>query len=492
VTTEARPEGRVRSGAAWSLVYLGAVRLGSFGLSVVVARLLGPAGSGAFGIALQVSALANFAGGLNTNQALTQKLAAHPSPAWRARLMDAALRILLAGSLATGLATSLAAPFLAERLYHDANLRTTLVWCGPLAVGSALFLWAEGAFQGLARFRALAGWGSAIAISDLALGIPAALLGLPGIYAVRTAVRVVAGLVGGRWCARRATEDTGPLVAATAPPTASSGPTLREAARLLLSFGAPSMLASALFVLGQTVLRLLLVRGSGLGAAGQFQVADTIGQGLLAVPMAAAAAFLPAVARDRATGSPFLATSLGRAARLVCGFNLPLCLGAIALGPLFARWIFGGEFAAAARSLQLLTYAYALGSLTVVIGAAVLGRGEVGTSMLLTASWLVTLTITLALGGAARGAEGAALSMTVAYVAVLVGSLVVAVGRWRVPFALLGAPVATTLLAPLAALAVVRFIALPGWLGAGLVLLLALAIFRVWAWPDAVLFVRRR
>lgn len=471
----------VSLGAAWSLLYIGASRLGTFGISVIVARALGPASAGAFGVALQTTTLAAFLGTLNVNQAQAQRLAELRDPAPQRRVLAVALLLVLAGTALTGGILVLLAPWIARHVYHDASLAPVLAWCGPLAVGTGLVMWGDGALQGLHRFRGLAAWGAGSSLVDLVASGMAALAGLPALLAVRSCLRV--GFAAAAW--RMVAPPRNDAATATVGPEAASAREPRAAiARRLLRFGSLSFLSAAVVVLGQNLVRLILVREAGIAAAGQFQVADTIGQALLVVPTAAAIAFLPAVARDHGTAAALLGPSIARAARRITGFNLPLCLTAIALGPLAVRVIFGGFYGAAGATLQWLAAAYALAGLVSIAGPVLLGRAEVGSAIVLNALWLLVLTGAMLLGAAAAGPEGAAFALVLAYLAQLVPCAIIAARRWRIdPGGSIG-PLLATLLLPGLAIGLLR--ARPDAslaIGAAILAVAALVFVR-WAGPE--------
>lgn len=475
----ARPAGGVSLGAAWSLVYIGASRLGTFGLSVLVARALGPELAGTFGVALQVTTFAAFVGVLNVNQALAQRVAEVAEPARKRRTIGVGLAIVLAGTGLTGGVLGLGAPWIAVNFYHDAGLAPILSWCAPLAVATGLFMWADGSLQGLHGFRPLAVWGSLSAVVDLVVSGLAALAGLPALLAARTVVRI--GAAAAAW--RIALRLAGP----GAPLSAAAAEARIVIVRRLLRFGGLSFLAAATVVLGQNLLRILLVRASGLAEAGHFQVADTIGQALLIVPSAAGIAFLPAVARDHSAGSPLLGASILRAARRVTGFNLPLCLAVVVLGPFAVRLIFGSVYEPAGETLQWLAVAYALAGLVSIAGPVLLGRAELGSAMALNLLWFVVLCAAMLLGADHWGAAGAAIALVVAYVFQLVPCAVIASRRWKLDPRGTSGPFFATLLAPGAALFLLR-----AWPGAALasgtlVLALAGVLFLRWAGPELVL-----
>ena len=490
MTRRPRPAGGVRLGAAWSLLYIGTSRLGSFGLSVLVARALGPAPAGAFGIALQATTLAAFLGVLNVWQAQAQRLGELDDPVRQRRVVGVALGLVLAGTALTGGALALLAPWIAEGVYHDPALAPVLAWCGPLAMATGLVMWSEGALTGLHRFRTLAAWGAGSSLADLVVSGLAALAGLPALLAARTAVRVGRALAAWRLAGAAIAGTPAPESA----PDGAAGP--REprsgVARRLLRFGGLSFVAAAIVVVGQNVLRLLLVRAAGLEEMGHFQVADTIGQALLVVPTAAGIAFLPAVARDHAAGSPLLRASIQRAVRRVTGFNLPLCLGAIVLGPWAVRLIFGEVYVTAGATLQWLAAAYALAGVVSIAGPVLLGRGELAGAIAINLLWFAVLAGTMLLGAGARGAEGAAFALSIAYVAQLVPCAVIAFRRWRLDPGAFVPPVAVTLLLPAMAILALRAWPAAGPLIGGSVLAAAAALFAGWALPELVAARRER
>lgn len=479
MTPGERPAGGVSHGAAWYLLYIAASRLGTFGLSVLVARLLGPEQAGAFGVAIQATMLGSFVGVLNVGLAASQSIAAESDPGRKQRIVAVSFALVLLGTLIAGGLIALLAPWLAGAVFGDPGLATVLVWCGPLVVTTGLVIWSEGILQGLRRFRALAGWGAGTAAADLALAGAAALSGLPALLAARTVVRLASVLAAARLFAfgPPAREGTG---IASGPAAPGRG----AIARGLLRFGGLAFLSAVLVVLGQNLLRLLLVRGSGLEAAGQFQVADTLGQVLLLVPVAAGVAFLPAVARDHAAGSPLLPVSIARAVRRVTGFNLPLCLTAVALGPLAVRLVFGEVYAEAGRALQALACAYALAGLSSIAGPVLLGRAEVGPAIALNLLWVVALASGLVLFGAARGAEGAAAALAGAYGIQAAACVILAARRWRIAAAQTVFPILATLVLPGMALVALRLVPAAAPVTIAATLVAAALAFARWASPE--------
>lgn len=472
------PSGGVSRDAAWSLIYLCIVRSATLGLSVAVARLQGASAAGAFGITLQVTALAVMVAAFNLPQSLARHLAATDDVARRRTLLRTSARIVtVLGAVASALLT-LIAPWLAGHVYGDPTLTPVLRVTGALVLTTIGYTWVEGALQGMRRFAGLVRWGSLVAALDLGFGVFAAQWGVVGVIVSRTAIRAVAIVAAAvRWIVR----DAGTRLRGSSPAVPASVESLATAD--LLGFAGPALLAAAIVLAGQWVLRLMLVRGSGLEAAGLYQTADSIAQVLLLVPGAASVAFMRSVAAGTAHGDPFEA-SLRRALAHVVGINTAAGLALIGLSRPVILLVFGPGFAAAAHALALLAAAYALAGPAAVFGAAILGRAEVWRGVAINVLWVAVM-LGLFPAVARWGATGAALAVAVAYLALLAVCLMVVAPAWRVRVL----PMLPSFLGPLVAVAVCASLALaprvPAVLSITAALVAALVVFARWGVPAA-------
>jgi O-antigen/teichoic acid export membrane protein len=436
--------GGVGTDAAWSLAYLVATRLGTFAISVVVARWFGAAGAGAFGLALQVSTFGAVLAGMNLAAAVAKDVAASPEIDAKRAILETSLRWVLGGGLVVALVIVAFAGPLARDAYRDPSIVGVLTASGPLALATALFVWGECALQGLRWFRRQALWGSILAVVDLAVGVVAALGGIVTLLIARSIVRFAAVMAlairfgadegGGRLLDPRARVFAAPGAGSVAP----------GITRRLFAYAIPSLLASTAVFATLTVLRVLLVHHGGLGEAGYYQAADSLGQGLVLVPFAAASAFMPAIARDHAAREGDLGASLGRALRRVAGFNLPLCLLAIAWATPAIRLIYGADFSRAREVLVLLALGAALSGLAAVLGAVLLGRGEVTTSFGLNLAWGVVAVLLFRFVWLGHGAVGVAGALAAAHVLLLAALIATACGPWGVSFRGWWTPVAAS------------------------------------------------
>ena len=429
--------GTVSRDAAFSFAYNAVVRVGTAVLSVVVARTLGPAGTGELGVALQVTALGVLAFSFNLPQGLAQHLAASSDRHEQARLLRTAAGLVLGFGALGGAVVALLAGPLATRVFADPHLTPALLACGPLLFASAGYLLAEGALQGLRQFGSLARWGFMVTVFDLALVLPAAKFGVAGVLGARALVRF--GALVSSWVLWLRRHSAPP------PQSALEGPARAANARgamvaSLVGFAGPTLLGAAATLAGLLSLRALLVRGSGLAAAGQFQAADSFAQGLLLIPVATTAALMPAVSRAREAGYAAFPGIFSRGLTQVTGLHVAVCLGAMALVPGLVPLVFGRDFSAARPVFILLAAAYGLAGPSTVFGAALLGRGEVWSGAAFNFSWAVVMVAVFAFGTAKLGAFGAAAAIAVAYLWMLAACAALLPARWSVPFSGLWSP----------------------------------------------------
>ncbi len=461
-----------------SLVYSGAVRIGALGLSVVAARRLGSAGAGALGIAFQVVALGSLAATFNVPYALTQRLARTPDATLRGLLLRASGGVIAVMTLVTVAALMLAAPLLARRLYDDASLAPVLLACGPLTLAAAAYLWVEGALQGLRRFGALARWGVLVAILDLVIGFVASASGVVAMLVARTVLRLTAPAVAAaRWLAP-AGPDKGH------PADGTPQPSLGESAASLLRLAAPTVAGGAVVLLGNALLRVLLVRSNDLAAAGQFQAADSLAQGITLVPLAAAAAFMPAAAAHANRPERDIAAPLRRAIEQVMGYNLPLCLAAIALAPWAMTNIFGRDFGPSRSVFILLVCAYGVVGQSALFVAWLMGRERPWIILLVNGLWAAALLLVFQFGSARWGATGAAIANVAAYVLALAGYAGVVAPRYSLPWSCHLPAIVVTLAALGCGAALQLTPGVPAGLAVGGNLTMAALVFARWGAPS--------
>ncbi len=465
-----------------SLVYAAAVRLGTVGLSIAAARRLGSTGAGALGVAFQVVALGSLVATFSLTYGLTQRLSQSVDASARVQLMKASGGLIGILALVTAAVLMVAAPFLARDVFGDVSLIPVLIACGPLTLAAAAYLWVEGSLQGLRRFGALARWGLLVASFDLLLGTFVASWGVVPMLVSRTALRLIATVFAAmRWL--KADDRAGSSMSHAASAIGTQ-PSLRVVALSLLGFAAPTLAAGAVVLLGNTLLRVLLVRSSDLASAGHFQAADSLAQGVTLVPLAAAAAFMPAAAANAIGPGRDNALPFRRAIEQVTGYNLALCLTAIGLAPWVMTSVFGHDFGPARPVFILLVCAYGPVGPSSLFVAWLMGHGRPWTILGMNLLWAVALLLAFQLGLSRWGATGAALASVAAYLVALVGYALVVAPRNSLPWSSHLTAIAITLAALGCGAALQLTPGVPLVLAVGGNLIMAGLVFARWGAPS--------
>jgi PST family polysaccharide transporter len=373
------------------------------------AVLLGPAGFGLLGVYASVAALAQAVAGMGLSSSGVRQIAAAAGSGDEGRVARTAAVLrrvsVVLGVAGAALLALLAAPVSA--LTFGTRERTLAVAALSLAVLFRVVSDGQGALvQGLRRVGDVA----RIAVYGGLLGTAAA-IGLVAALGERGVVPAVvamaaATLVFSWWYSRKVT-----LAPAGDRPLA-----VGAEARALLGLGFAFM-ASGMLVLGAAyVVRLVLAREVGLGAAGLYQAAWTLG-GLYVgfVLQAMGADFYPrltAVVKDRAECNRIV-NEQAQVSLLLAG---PGILATLTLAPLVLSLLYSAEFAGAVHVLRWICLGATLQVVTWPVGFVIVAEGR--RSIFLAVELAYALVhVGLALGLVrAMGVDGAGMAFFGSYV----------------------------------------------------------------------------
>ena len=410
-------------GTAFSLVSIVATRAIGFFTSLLLARFLGPGDFGAWSILIGFHSVAFLVSGLGL-PLIAPKLVAESDesvdPASREARDALTLRTIVTVALGlgavAGAAIWLMAPWLSRLMIGPAADP------GPVrgtALAVAAVVWSNaggGMMQGRQQIRRLAVYNTGLAALNLGLVLPAARqFGLAGALAALSLSHVTFAL---------ATWLTLPAGARRPGWSGAMRPILARGLRL----GWPLLASTLLVPLVAWLARTWLGHQAGLESVGRYQVAETLNQAILFVPLAMTMPLYPMIAslatRDRAEAVRALAPVFGYVVLL----TLPAALVVGWLAPLWVR-LFGSEYLQAWPVVYLLTGGYFLSSLGHLSGAVLSGFGWTGRGLMLNLLWAVTLLLVAVLIVPAHGAVGLAIAYGAAYV-VQTAALVISLRRW--------------------------------------------------------------
>jgi antigen flippase len=325
----------------------------------ILAHWLGPEGTGVLAQLASLTAVLVPLGTLGIGNGLVTMIADA-----RAKGDDARVRALertalsLAWIVGGGLAifAIVAAPWLADGIYHDGGFAWAVILGGITVPLSAIASLRISILQGHQAVRAMAGLNLVIAASGIVTIVPLAYF-----YGVRGAVAqlvLIAGIYAW-WSGRlvkphlRAGAAATPAAAtATASATARAPRIDRALLRPLLRFGGSALLVGLSSTLTLLVLRSILVQKLGLGPNGIYQVCVGV-SGLLmpTILNAITATVWPEIA-SQATDAD-AAPSMRSAVRLTFLLTTGACAGILIGAPIWVPLFYSGKFLPALDLLPL-------------------------------------------------------------------------------------------------------------------------------------------
>lgn len=403
------PIARLRRTAGWSVGGAMAGRVAALVSAVLLARILGPAHYGEYVLVLAtITSVASVStSGLGT--AASKYLADFHGGAALHR--DTGITIV--GASAAGYAVlscallALAAPSLAQHHFHHSAMTAPLM-LGALALAFAIVQGvAQGALNGLERFRinALFSSGGAIALA-CTLPMCAWLGGVMGGLVAWTAVTGVCACYGVQLLCK-GTDWRGVLRA---------GP-LRSEARRFSAVSMPLVLSAVVMApVNWLALSLLARTPAGFAQVGQFNAAYQWYMGLIFIPAVIAGTVLPALSRMRASGdgkgfASLTRHSIATNALVACASSSLVWLVA---GPLMG--LYGPAYHAAVPLLRWLTAAAAANGLNVAIGQIMTASNRLWFGLLVNLLWSL-IYLGWAVWQVPRvGALGLAQGLVIAYV----------------------------------------------------------------------------
>ena len=402
------PLARLRRTAGWSVGGALAGRVAALVSAVLLARILGPAHYGEYVLVLttitSVASVSTSGLGIAASKYLADL---HGVAAARRDSGIAIVAASAAGSAVLGCALlSLAAGPLARHHFHRAAMTAPLM-LGALALAFATVQGvAQGALNGLERFRinALFSSGGAIVLA-CTLPLCAWLGGVMGGLVAWTAVTGVCACYGVQLVCK-----------GTDWRNALRKGLLRSEARRFTAVSAPMMLSALVMApVNWLALSLLARTPAGFAQVGQFNAAYQWYMGLIFIPAVLAGTVLPALSRMRTAGdgegfASLTRHSIATSALVACASSLLVWLIAGRLMELY-----GPAYHDAASLLRWLAAAAAANGLNAAIGQIMTASNRLWFGLLVNLLWSLTY-----LGWAAWqvpriGALGLAQGLVIAY-----------------------------------------------------------------------------
>lgn len=374
--------------------------------TILVARLLGPTGTGDYALAQTLIMLLTIATTLGVEHGITYYVSSHRWSA--AEAYRSAQRVALVSGLA-GAALGLGARLAVPSAFGDLSVATVAVAVAALPFALS---WLYATYLALAtdRYEAYAlppALQSATALGTVA--VLAVLFEAPGAVAGFTLAHVVTALVVALTVGRRL----------TAPGGSHATTTERRPLRSAISFGIKGYLANALQFLNYRIDVFVLASVAGTAAVGQYSVAVAATSVMWLLPQALSEVLFPRVAALRTQADAegdatrvFVETKSLRHTVLVVVVSTLVLAAAIEL---LVVPIYGADFEPAIELGLILLPGVALIGIAGTLSATIVGHGKPVYSLAIA---LITTPITIALYAIlipAHEATGAALASSISY-----------------------------------------------------------------------------
>ncbi len=374
---------RVVRSAAWSFAgTVGAKALG-IPVSFLLARLMGPAGYGEFGVVISSVDLFGAFAGFGLSLTATKYVAELKvrDPARAGRVLALSNMTAAVSGAAFAILVYVLAPWLAGRYLAAPNL------ANPLRIGGLLlFFGAVNGAQagGLAGFEAFRAIARIQCLSGL-LNIP---LSLGGFYLAGLEGILVGSVVGGvaEWCLKQC--------ALRSEAQRAGIPVLwRDATKelaVLRDFSVPAVMAGIMVAPANWVCSAILVnQANGYAEMGVYNAAGQWYRVLLFLPLALGSGLLP-ILSDRLGGrdSKMSAELISFMMRLNAVIALPLVLGIAAFSPYIMR-AYGARYSAGWPTLIAVLATAGIYTILMPVGDVIVASGRMWLGFVMNLAWAV-------------------------------------------------------------------------------------------------------
>lgn len=412
VTPAATPAPSIRRSSVAAFLSSGAGVVIGLGITIMIARSLGPAGKGSYDLAIATAGLLALALGLSMPAGIAYAVARGTAgAAGMARLAFALAAAVAAVTLLVLLIGSRYAPTIVGGFGFDALVAiSAIVGVSSLAANLRGVLVGREMILTVSWLDLLGRILTAAAILLVIIAVPYA-AGTTATYEQMLWATAVAG------CALS-------IATATALRTSASTRGEIRGLRAVLGFALPTHLSNVVQFLNYRLDLFLVSAFTGLAAVGVYALAVSFAQMVWLAPSAIALPLLPRVASEASSGSG--RTDISRLSRVSLITSLAAALAIGLLGPPFILVVYGPSFAGATTQLLLLLPGVAALGQATVLAAFIGGSGRQRLNLHIAVVALVVTVVCDVLLIPPLGGVGAAIASSLSYGCTAAITLVVA------------------------------------------------------------------
>src|SRR5512140_450157 len=395
------------AGALFTFASIVTMRVLGFATSILLAKMLHPEGLGIYSILLGFNAVLILVSGLGVTIIAPKLVAESARPDGEAlpeslEIIRSLITVTGLLGVAVGVIVALSSPIMAAKMLGSAHRWPMVVVVGASVCAMAWSAAVTGFLQGLHGIRRLAVLNTGVSALYLALSVPAAkIFGVAGAFGAMAIAHLGLTLAGIASLPRQSRRP------------AWNGRT-REIMRRGMRLGWPLLISSLALALVSWIVRAWLGRVSSLAEVGRYQVAETLNQAILFVPLALAVPLFPLASSMAGQTAEERARTFGPVFGYVALLTLPVCLF-VGWGARLWMQLFFSEYVGAWPIVYLLSAGYFLSSLGTITGALLAGFGLTLDSMKLTVLWAWLFVLPGLVLAPRFGAYGVALAQVVAY-----------------------------------------------------------------------------
>jgi len=404
---------RVAMASGITLLSLVTVKVMTLINSIVLARLLQPTDFGMYSVVVNLQNVVWTIAAFGIPVALAKSISEfrNTDRVLSERIGSALLILLLVSSTVSAIGLLLLADIVANNLYHDEGLVWVIRLSAIPVILGTLNLGLSSVLQGCQSIRRLAEINAvAAAVTPPIAFLSVSEYGLVGAIVALTLSNAASSIL------------LYVQVRRTISLSFSKGRSLladRPRFRSLMHFTIPAFISNLLVIPAYWIAKSVLALDSGFGSVGEFQIAESLSQIIMVLPVAMSIPLLPMISEQSALNPEAVGRTSEGLLRIVMFLALPLSIIIMPFLQPAIGILYGGDYSAAYIPVLLMFASSTFIAVASVLSNVFMGIGRMWDMLLMNLIWLIVFLSTLFVFVPKGNATGLASTYAVSYVALL-------------------------------------------------------------------------